>query len=67
MEMYWHHFEPGALSTSAIVGGCMFNLLIVTSICILALPVPQVKRIHRIEVGMLLSGESIQLISITPI
>lgn len=50
MEMYWHHFEPGVLSTSTIVGSCVFNLLVVTSICIIALPVPDAKRVHRIQV-----------------
>uniref|UniRef100_A0A8D8M8W6 Sodium/calcium exchanger 3 n=1 Tax=Cacopsylla melanoneura TaxID=428564 RepID=A0A8D8M8W6_9HEMI len=50
MEMYWHHFEPGVLSTSTIVGSCVFNLLVVTSICIMALPLPEAKRVHRIKV-----------------
>ncbi|XP_065212113.1 sodium/calcium exchanger Calx-like isoform X2 [Planococcus citri] len=50
VETVAHNFESGKLGPSTIVGSAAFNLLIITSICILALPPGEIKKVHRMKV-----------------
>lgn len=51
VETVAHNFESGKLGPSTIVGSAAFNLLIITSICILALPPGETKKVHRMKVS----------------
>lgn len=50
VEVVAHHFESGKLGPATIVGSAAFNLLIITSVCMLALPAGATKRVHRLKV-----------------
>ncbi|KAK7592838.1 hypothetical protein V9T40_007590 [Parthenolecanium corni] len=50
VETVAHNFESGKLGPATIVGSAAFNLLIITSVCMLALPDEEVKRVHRLRV-----------------
>lgn len=53
VETVAHNFESGPLGPATIVGSAAFNLLIITSVCILALPPGETKKVHRMKVGTL--------------
>lgn len=50
IEIVGHHFEAGKLGPGTIVGSAAYNLLIITSVCMLALNVGEVRRIARYKV-----------------
>lgn len=50
VETVGHNFEAGNLGPGTIVGSAAFNLLIITSVCMLALNVNEVRRIARFKV-----------------
>lgn len=52
VETVAHNFESGKLGPATIVGSAAFNLLIITSVCMLALPDEEVKRVHRLRVNI---------------
>ena len=51
VEVAAHHFESGKLGPATIVGSAAFNLLIITSVCMVALPAGEIKRVHRFKVS----------------
>ncbi|XP_073997281.1 sodium/calcium exchanger Calx-like isoform X2 [Rhodnius prolixus] len=50
IEIIGHHFEAGQLGPGTIVGSAAFNLLVITSICMLSLEVNDTRRINRFKV-----------------
>ncbi|XP_024080848.1 sodium/calcium exchanger 2-like isoform X3 [Cimex lectularius] len=50
IEIIGHNFEAGQLGPGTIVGSAAFNLLIITSICMLALDGDDTRRINRFKV-----------------
>lgn len=44
--------DEHSLGPATIVGSAAFNLLIITSVCMLALPDNEVKRVHRLRVSI---------------
>lgn len=50
IETVGHNFEAGNLGPGTIVGSAAYNLLIITSICIIALRPAETRRIERIKV-----------------
>ncbi|KAK9503028.1 hypothetical protein O3M35_011682 [Rhynocoris fuscipes] len=50
IEIIGHHFEAGQLGPGTIVGSAAFNLLVITSICMLALDGNETRRIYRFKV-----------------
>lgn len=44
------NFEADELGPSTIVGSAAFNLLVITAVCVLAIPSPDVRRINSIKV-----------------
>ncbi|XP_046660345.1 sodium/calcium exchanger 3-like isoform X1 [Homalodisca vitripennis] len=50
VEIVGHNFESGALGPGTIVGSAAYNLLIITSVCMLALEVGDTRRIARFKV-----------------
>lgn len=51
VEVAAHNFEAGKLGPDTIVGAAAFNLLIITSVCMVALPPTETKRVHRLKVS----------------
>ena len=50
IEIFGNKFKAGALGPSTIVGSAAFNLLVITGVCVLAIPKPEVRRIKNIKV-----------------
>ncbi|XP_054286263.1 sodium/calcium exchanger 2-like isoform X1 [Macrosteles quadrilineatus] len=50
IEIVGHNFESGKLGPGTIVGSAAFNLLIITSVCMMALNVGDTRRIERFKV-----------------
>uniref|UniRef100_A0A1B6E8E5 Calx-beta domain-containing protein n=1 Tax=Clastoptera arizonana TaxID=38151 RepID=A0A1B6E8E5_9HEMI len=50
VETVGHNFEAGNLGPGTIVGSAAFNLLIITSVCMVALNVNEVRKIARFKV-----------------
>lgn len=50
IEIVGHHFEAGKLGPGTIVGSAAYNLLIITSVCMLVLNVGEVRHIARYKV-----------------
>lgn len=53
IEIVGHNFESGKLGPGTIVGSAAFNLLIITSVCMMALNVGDTRRIERFKVRYL--------------
>lgn len=51
IETIGHGFEAGPLGPGTIVGSAAFNLLVITTICMLALDGNETKRINRFKVN----------------
>lgn len=56
IEIVGHGFESGKLGPATIVGSAAFNLLIITSVCMLALPLGDIRRIQRFKVSTTVTG-----------
>ncbi|KAI0228381.1 Sodium/calcium exchanger 3 [Lamellibrachia satsuma] len=50
IEIIGNNFHSGELGPSTIVGSAAFNLLVITGVCVLAIPSPDVRRIKAIKV-----------------
>ncbi|XP_066905580.1 sodium/calcium exchanger 1 isoform X1 [Halyomorpha halys] len=50
IETVGHNFEAGPLGPGTIVGSAAYNLLVITSVCMLALSGNDTRRIHRLKV-----------------
>ena len=50
IEIIFGNFKSGSLGPSTIVGSAAFNLLVITAVCILAIPSPDIRRINAIKV-----------------
>ena len=50
IEICGNGFEAGALGPSTIVGSASFNLLVITGVCVIAIPGPDFRRIKHIKV-----------------
>ncbi|XP_075224296.1 sodium/calcium exchanger Calx-like isoform X1 [Lycorma delicatula] len=50
IETMGHHFEAGKLGPGTIVGSAAYNLLIISSICMLALHPNEIRRLARFKV-----------------
>lgn len=52
IEIFQGSFFAGALGPSTIVGSAAFNLLMITSVCISAIPAPEIRTIAQTDVFM---------------
>ena len=50
IEIFGNNFLSGNLGPSTIVGSAAFNLLVITGVCIISIPSPDVRRISTIKV-----------------
>lgn len=50
IEIVGHGFKSGDLGPGTIVGSAAFNLLVITAVCVMAIPSPEVRRISSIKV-----------------
>ena len=50
IEITANKFESGALGPSTIVGSAAFNLLVISGVCVMAVPAHEVRRIKAIKV-----------------
>ncbi|KAK2160732.1 hypothetical protein LSH36_127g04060 [Paralvinella palmiformis] len=50
IEIIGNGFRAGALGPSTIVGSAAFNLLVITAVCILSIPSPDIRRIKAFTV-----------------
>ena len=50
IEIVFNDFEAGPLGPSTIVGSAAFNLFVITAVCVMAIPSPEVRRIDAIKV-----------------
>ncbi|OAF66404.1 hypothetical protein A3Q56_05834 [Intoshia linei] len=50
IEIVSNNFCVGSLGPSTIVGSAAFNLMVITAICIISIPSPQIRRIKAIKV-----------------
>jgi solute carrier family 8 (sodium/calcium exchanger) len=50
IEIIGNNFEAGQLGPSTIVGSAAFNLMVITGICVMAIPAFEVRRIKSIKV-----------------
>jgi len=50
IETVGHGFMAGDLGPGTIVGSAAFNLLVITAVCVMAIPSPEVRRISTIKV-----------------
>lgn len=51
IEVIGRNFESGELGPSTIVGSAAFNLLVISAVCVLAIPNGETRRIRDIKVG----------------
>merc|ERR1719362_833412 len=59
IELYKNDFFAGELGPSTIVGSAAFNLLVITAVCVLAIPPPEIRRIVRYPVFMCTASFSV--------
>lgn len=59
IELIGNNFFAGELGPSTIVGSAAFNLLVITGVCISAVPDPEVRKIDCIEVFAVTASVSI--------
>lgn len=50
IEIIFHGFKAGELGPSTIVGSASFNLLVISGICVMAIPSPEVRRVAETKV-----------------
>ena len=50
IEIIGNNFKSGSLGPSTIVGSAAFNLLVITAVCVAAIPAPEHRRINAIKV-----------------
>jgi len=59
IELLMNSFFAGELGPSTIVGSAAFNLLVITAICVAAIPAPDIRRIDGLAVFTVTAGLSI--------
>ena len=52
IEIFGNNFLSGNLGPSTIVGSAAFNLLVITGVCVISIPSPDVRRISAIKVRL---------------
>lgn len=50
IELYKNDFYAGELGPSTIVGSAAFNLLVITAVCVVAIPPPEIRKVLRWQV-----------------
>ncbi|EDV20330.1 uncharacterized protein TRIADDRAFT_32198 [Trichoplax adhaerens] len=59
IEICGNNFKPGDLGPSTIVGSAAFNLLIITALCVLAIPDDEIRRIKHLSVFFITASCSV--------
>ena len=59
IEIIGNNFRAGALGPSTIVGSAAFNLFVITGVCVVAIPSPEVRTIKSIKVFAVTAGCSV--------